>query len=50
LGGTWIADCEAFVTALAAGESWTAAARKVAIQRADYPGFEALLASVCDGK
>jgi uncharacterized protein (DUF4213/DUF364 family) len=44
LGGTWITDRKAFLDALAAGESWTAAARKVAITRAGYPGFEALLA------
>lgn len=46
LGGTWITDREAFLAALAAGESWTAAARKVAIGREDYPGFDALLARV----
>lgn len=43
VGGTWITDREAFRAALATGSSWTAAARKVAIRRADYPGFEALL-------
>lgn len=43
VGGTWITDREAFVAALARGDSWTAAARKVAIRREDYPGFEALL-------
>jgi uncharacterized protein len=43
VGGTWITDREAFRAALAAGTSWTAAARKFAIRRADYPGFEALL-------
>jgi uncharacterized protein (DUF4213/DUF364 family) len=46
VGGTWIADGEAFLTALATGESWTSAARKVALRRADYPGFDALLARV----
>ena len=46
VGGTWITDRELFQSALAAGESWTAAARKVAIRRADYPGFESLLARV----
>jgi uncharacterized protein len=42
-GGTWITDREAFRAALAAGTPWTAAARKVAIRREDYPGFDALL-------
>jgi uncharacterized protein len=44
VGGTWITDREAFRASLAAGTPWTAAARKVAIRRDDYPGFEALLA------
>lgn len=43
VGGTWITDHEAFRAALTTGESWTAASRKVAIGREDYPGFEALL-------
>jgi hypothetical protein len=43
VGGTWITDSEAFRAALATGTPWTAAAHKVAIRRADYPGFEALL-------
>lgn len=43
VGGTWITDREGFRAALAAGEPWTAAARKTAIRRADYPGFDALL-------
>jgi uncharacterized protein len=43
VGGTWITDRETFRAALAAGSSWTAAARKAAIRRDDYPGFEALL-------
>jgi uncharacterized protein len=43
LGGTWITDREAFRAAVTAGSSWSAAAHKVAIHRADYPGFEALL-------
>lgn len=46
VGGTWISDREAFLAALAAGESWTAAARKVAIRREDYPGIDALLERV----
>lgn len=43
VGGTWITDREAFRAALAAGSSWTAAARKTAIRPAGYPGFETLL-------
>jgi uncharacterized protein len=43
MGGTWITDREGFRAALATGSPWTAAARKVATARADYPGFEALL-------
>lgn len=43
VGGTWITDPEAFRSALAAGSSWTTAARKTAIRPGDYPGFEALL-------
>jgi hypothetical protein len=43
MGGTWITDTAAFRNALTAGEPWGATARKVAIRREDYPGFEALL-------
>ena len=43
VGGTWISDREAFRAALTTGASWTAASRKVAIRREDYPGFEALI-------
>lgn len=43
MGGTWITDREAFCTALAVGASWTAAARKFALRREDYPGAQALL-------
>jgi uncharacterized protein len=43
VGGTWITDGEAFRAALASGSPWTAAARKTAIRREDYPGFDALL-------
>jgi uncharacterized protein (DUF4213/DUF364 family) len=42
-GGTWIADGPAFCAALAAGERWSDSARKVAVSRAAYPGFDALL-------
>lgn len=44
VGGTWVTDRNAFCAALAAGEPWAGAARKVAIRREDYPGFDALLA------
>ena len=44
VGGTWIVDPPAFVTALRAGEPWSAHARKFALRREDYPGFAALLA------
>jgi hypothetical protein len=43
VGGTWITERDAFCAALAAGEPWAGAARKVAIRREDYPGFDALL-------
>jgi uncharacterized protein len=46
VGGTWIHDRGAFETALRAGESWSASARKTAIRRDEYPGFEALLRRV----
>ncbi|MFT3953732.1 MAG: DUF364 domain-containing protein [Piscinibacter sp.] len=42
-GGSWIVDAPAFKAALAAGSSWSAHARKSAIRRDDYPGFERLL-------
>ncbi|HWI84682.1 Rossmann-like domain-containing protein [Ramlibacter sp.] len=44
VGGTWITDPGGFRAALAAGTPWTAAARKTAIRRDDYPGMGALLA------
>lgn len=44
LGGSWIVDAEGFKSALAAGESWSPFARKVAISRSSYPGAPALLA------
>jgi uncharacterized protein len=43
MGGTWITDGESFRTALRIGEPWTASARKFALRREDYPGFEALV-------
>jgi uncharacterized protein len=46
MGGTWITDRDAFFHALRSGASWTAAARKFAIRREDYPGFNALVGRV----
>jgi uncharacterized protein (DUF4213/DUF364 family) len=46
VGGAWIGYREAFKQALAAGQSWSGAARKTAISADDYPGFEALLARI----
>jgi len=45
LGGSWIVDAQGFKAALNAGEPWGAFARKCAIKRDDYPGFERLLAN-----
>ena len=44
LGGSWISDPQAFVEALASGGAWGEHAFKFALARADYPGFDALLA------
>jgi uncharacterized protein (DUF4213/DUF364 family) len=44
LGGSWVTEPSGFVAALRAGRSCSAHARKFALARADYPGFEALLA------
>jgi uncharacterized protein len=43
LGGTWITDPMAYVAALRSGESTAASARKFALARADYPGWNVLL-------
>ena len=43
VGGNWIEDGAAFVAALRSGESWGATARKTAILRDGYPGFDTLL-------
>lgn len=42
LGGTRIADTQAFADAMAVGESWSAATRKFAITREAWPGWQAL--------
>ena len=44
LGGSWIVDAQGFKAALDAGEPWGTFARKCAIGRGDYPGFDRLLA------
>lgn len=45
LGGAWIEDAAAFRTALARGDSWGRHTRKFMLDRAAWPGFDALLAS-----
>lgn len=42
LGGTRVTDAAAFTAAMAAGESWSSATRKFAIDRAAWPGWRAL--------
>jgi hypothetical protein len=44
LGGTWIEDVDGFRAALRSGEPWGRHARKTLIERAGYPGLDALLA------
>jgi uncharacterized protein (DUF4213/DUF364 family) len=44
LGGTWIVDRAPYVDALKRGDVRSGLARKVALTRETYPGFEALLA------
>ncbi|MCW5659730.1 MAG: hypothetical protein KIT60_18690 [Burkholderiaceae bacterium] len=44
LGGSWVLEPAAFKAALRAGQPWSRFARKSAIARDGYPGFEALLA------
>lgn len=40
LGGTRIEDANGFAEAMASGESWSKAARKFAIAKADWPGWQ----------
>lgn len=49
LGGTWIVDRARFCSALTSGESWGGWARKFAIGRGDYPGFDVLLDRAATG-
>lgn len=44
VGGSWVTDRAAFIDALESGASRTASAEKYALTRANYPGFDALLA------
>ena len=44
LCGTQVVDGAAFAEAMARGERWGGAARKFAIDRAAWPGWQALLA------
>jgi uncharacterized protein (DUF4213/DUF364 family) len=43
VGGTRIVEPASFLAALRSGERWGPSARKYALRRSDYPGFEALL-------
>ncbi|HLS86497.1 MAG TPA: DUF364 domain-containing protein [Burkholderiales bacterium] len=43
VGSAWVVDAEALLGHLAAGEKWGAAARKITLTRATYPGLDALL-------
>ena len=45
LGGNWIVDAAGFKAALAAGKAWGGFAKKTALGRDGYPGFDRLLAS-----
>lgn len=44
LGGSWTLDAAALLDALQSGRTWTQHVRKFDLERADYPGFDALLA------
>jgi uncharacterized protein (DUF4213/DUF364 family) len=43
LGGSWVTDSAAYLAALRSGESSAEFARKFALAREDYPGWDALL-------
>ena len=45
LGGPRVTDAATFSAAMAAGESWSSATRKFAIDRATWPGWRALTGS-----
>ena len=44
VGTAWIADAEAFLGRVAAGENWGATSRKVTLTPQHYPGLDALIA------
>lgn len=43
VGTAWVADAEAFLAHVAAGEKWGASSRKVTLTAEHYPGLESLL-------
>ncbi|HYX66612.1 MAG TPA: DUF364 domain-containing protein [Burkholderiales bacterium] len=45
VGTAWVAEPEAFLSRLAAGQKWGATSRKVTLTPQRYPGLEALLAA-----
>ena len=48
LGGSWIVNPAGFKAALQAGKPWGGFARKFALGREDYPGFDRLLTQACE--
>jgi hypothetical protein len=44
VGTAWVADPQAFLAHVAAGEKWGASSRKVTLTPERYPGLQALLA------
>lgn len=46
VGTAWIADADAFLARVAAGEKWGTASRKVTLTPQRYPGLDALLARI----
>jgi uncharacterized protein (DUF4213/DUF364 family) len=48
VGTAWIADAEAFLARVAAGEKWGETSRKVTLTPQRYPGLDALLAKARD--
>lgn len=49
VGTAWVADAEAFLAHVVAGEKWGASARKVTLTPQRYPGLETLLARAGKG-
>lgn len=46
VGTAWIADADAFLARVAAGEKWGTASRKITLTPQQYPGLEALLSGI----